>query len=406
MIKSFLTYIIEAKDNGKLSHLEHIEDEILNKGYDGAITSLDMLSDLGHELAGTSDSNIIISTKFDGAPAIVAGTNPENGKFFVAYKSMKNLFYTVDDIKKVYPSGELTEKYILALQLLPELGIKDILMGDFLFSSKDVKTKEIHGVNYYTFKPNTITYAVPVDSEIGDRVSKAQIGIVFHTSYAGETINTLKITLGANVSYLNESRRVWAMGASFEDATGLTKFSGDENAKFQNQIKMAKGSLKRSAQVLEQLTSTDTNSVGFRLKVYFNTRVRNNLKFADVHSMQRSFEEYYETYMQKEIEKRKSERGKETIVNQLVASQKFFNDHKKDIYMAIATYVTIHNAKNIIVNKLNKIDSLKSFLEITPGEFKVTNPEGFVAIRDGGAVKFVDRLNFSAANFNIEKTWS
>lgn len=408
MIKSFLNFIFEAPDRSKLKHLEHIEDEMINLGIEGAIDAINILSGIGNQLEGNAESNTVFSTKFDGAPAIITGINPENGKFFVATKSAfaksPKLCYSTKDVKNWY-TGDLADKLSLAIELLPELGIKGILQGDFLFSKKDLKTKEIDGETYYIFRPNTITYAVPVNSELGDRVSKSQIGIVFHSTYTGDTIEDLQVSFGADISNLNQSRRVWFIGATFEDATGLTKFSSEENTKFQNQLRMAKGSLKKSGSIIQDLVATDQYSFGYRLKVYFNSRVRDNKKFIDVLSIQKEFEDYYYNFIQKEIEKRKTEKGKEPFVQKIITSKNFFDRNKNNIYMAIATYVTIHNAKNIIINKLNKVNSLKSFLEVTPGEYKVTNPEGFVAITGSKAVKFVDRLNFSAANFNIEKNW-
>lgn len=62
------------------------------------------------------------------------------------------------------------------------------------------------------------------------------------------------------------------------------------------------------------------------------------------------------------------------------------------------------NAKEQIINRLKKIEGVGTFLEDENG-FKVTSPEGFVAIKDGMAVKLVDRLEFSRANFTVAKDW-
>ena len=58
----------------------------------------------------------------------------------------------------------------------------------------------------------------------------------------------------------------------------------------------------------------------------------------------------------------------------------------------------------VCLNKLNTIQSIGSFLRTKRG-YKVTNPEGYVAIKKGGAVKLVDRLEFSRANFTMAKDW-
>ena len=64
----------------KNTHIEHPEDSILNKGKDGALNVLNFLKEKNSEL----------SVKYDGAPAIVWGINPENDKFFVGTKSVFN----------------------------------------------------------------------------------------------------------------------------------------------------------------------------------------------------------------------------------------------------------------------------------------------------------------------------
>ena len=72
----------------------------------------------------------------------------------------------------------------------------------------------------------------------------------------------------------------------------------------------------------------------------------------------------------------------------------------------MATYLGILEAKNMVVKKLETIKGIGTFLKTGDG-FKVTAPEGYVAIdsEDGSAVKLVDRLTFSHANFTIAKNW-
>ena len=83
----------------------------------------------------------------------------------------------------------------------------------------------------------------------------------------------------------------------------------------------------------------------------------------------------------------------------------FIKRNKNTLTMAIDSNVTIQNAKNFLVGKLSEIQSIGHFLR-TPNGYKVTAPEGFVAVdRAAGAVKLVDRLEFSRANFTAEKDW-
>ena len=82
----------------------------------------------------------------------------------------------------------------------------------------------------------------------------------------------------------------------------------------------------------------------------------------------------------------------------------FIATNQKSIYFTIASYINLQTAKNFVMRKLEKVGDFGTFLETENG-YKVTAPEGFVAIKSGRALKLVDRLEFSRANFNVPKTW-
>ena len=181
---SFKQYLNEAKN----THLEHLEDEIINNGYQGGVNAVEFLKSIRNMLVGSSRRKLNVSVKWDGAPAVFCGINPENGKFFVGTKSVFNknakVNYTNADIRKNH-SGELASKLSIALKELKRLGISGVLQGDFLFSQSDLKKINLDGDDMISFTPNTITYAVPVNSSIGRQISRARMGIVFHTKYTG-----------------------------------------------------------------------------------------------------------------------------------------------------------------------------------------------------------------------------
>lgn len=106
----FTEFLIESKE-GKNVHLEHLEDNVLNAGVSGAREAINFLRSLRDMLAGYTGTKMNVTTKWDGAPAIFAGINPENGKFFVGTKSVfaKNakLNYTDDDIDENHPGSGL-----------------------------------------------------------------------------------------------------------------------------------------------------------------------------------------------------------------------------------------------------------------------------------------------------------
>ena len=214
----FTEYLEESKEN-KNVHLEHIEDEALNRGVAGARDAINFLRSLRDMLAGHSSSHVNITTKWDGAPAIFAGINPENGKFFVGTKGVFNknakLNYTEEDIDNNHPSEGLNSKLKVALRYLPKLGIKGVLQGDMMFAKGDIDKQVIDGVSYIIFQPNTIVYAVPADSKLARSMLDAQLGVVFHTSYTGRTIEDMKASFNVDIGKLSTTKDVWFRDASF-----------------------------------------------------------------------------------------------------------------------------------------------------------------------------------------------
>ena len=191
-MNSFKIFLTEAP--GKNVHMEHLEDEILNQGPRGAKSAIYFLESLTQMLSSGNSSSVNVTTKWDGAPAIIAGIDPENGKFLVGTKSVFNVTpkmnYTSADVDKNH-SGTLADKLKTALKYLPKLGIKTVLQGDMMFTTQDVKAKKIDGESYVTFQPNTILYAVPIDSTEGKKIQSAMMGIVWHTEYTGDKLSNM-----------------------------------------------------------------------------------------------------------------------------------------------------------------------------------------------------------------------
>jgi len=394
----------------KNTHLEHVEDDIINRGSKGGENAINFLKSIRNMLAGSSGKKVNMSVKWDGAPAIICGINPENGQFFVGTKSVFNVTpkinYTSSDIRRNH-SGELANKLNIALRELKKLNISGILQGDFLFSKSDLKTATIDGENMITFTPNTITYAVPVDSDIGKKISRARMGIVFHTSYSGKTMKSLTAGFGT-VSGKSGISSVFLADAAYKDVSGSAKLTSSELSQFDARIRMAEGSLIKAGPMLDEMakSSSDALSVGFRLKAFFNHFIRNTQgNMAKVKTLVDMFREYYQSILQAEIDAKKTDSAKQKYRDILNTNLRFIDRNKQALYFAIASHVTLQNAKNYLVGKLSEIQSSGHFLR-TPNGYKVTAPEGFVAVdRVAGAVKLVDRLEFSRANFTAEKDW-
>ena len=405
-MQKFQDYLVEDKN----THLEHLEDEIINNGTKGAKTAIEFLKSIKKMLQGQKGSTV--SVKWDGAPAVFCGISPENGKFFVATKSLFNktpkINYTNSDISRNH-GGALADKLKECLKYLPSLGIKGVIQGDLLFTSGDKKTATIDGTKSIVFTPNTITYAVPVvktgffGSSLYDNINKAKVGIIFHTSYSGNTIASLKASFGASVSSLKKNKNVFFDDANYKQ-TGVA-FDDTEETAFDNIIKMAEGSAYKAGAFIDMLKNDKGPlSLGIQLKTFFNTYIRQGTAITNTSKLSNNFEVYFRQRIKKEIDSKKTPAAKQKYEEILNVGLKILRPNKEGLYFAIATYITFQSAKAVLLKKLNQIQSIGSFLRTKNG-YKVTNPEGYVAIKGSGAVKLVDRLEFSRANFNMAKDW-
>jgi hypothetical protein len=398
--KGFLT-------QDKNTHLEHLEDDIINRGAVGGDNAINFLKSVRNMLAGTTGSKTNITVKWDGAPAIICGINPENGKFFVGTKSVFNktpkINYTVADIRKNH-GGVVAQKLEVCLANLKRLNIKGILQGDLLFTN-DKKVISIDGEKMLSFTPNTITYAVPQNSGIGKRIANAKMGIVFHTQYNGKKMDSLSASFGTVTGSSN--RNVFLASAAYQDTAVL--FPKSELSKFDAQIRMAEGSLKKAAPILNLMSKniTDDLSVGYRLKTYFNHFIRNSNSSMDkVAVMQKQFRDYFESVLQAEIDKRKTPAGKAKFIKAKADGLQFIDRNKQALYFAIASHITLGVAKTTLLQKMNQIQSIGNFIRTSTG-YRVTAPEGYVAVdKVAGAIKLVDRLEFSRQNFTMPKGWN
>ena len=394
----------------KNTHLEHLEDDIINNGAKGGENAINFLKSVRNMLAGNTGGAVNMTVKWDGAPAIICGINPENNKFFIGTKSVFNatpkINYTVADIKRNHGSGGAAKKLEYSLRYLKSLPIKGILQGDLLFTD-DKETKNIDGESMITFTPNTITYAVPKDSDIGKKVARAKIGIVFHTAYTGKDMKSLSAGFGTVKG--SGGSNIFLASAQYTDKSGSVMFNKRDLNAFDAQIRMAQGSLSKAKPILDEMSKTalsDTLSIGYKLKTFFNYFIKTTQgDMGGVKDMQKRFETYYDNLMDKEIESRKTEKGKAPYIKAKKEGLIFLNRNRTALYFAIASHITLANAKNTLLRKMNQIQSIGHFLR-TPNGYKVTAPEGYVAVdRVAGAVKLVDRLEFSRQNFTMPKGW-
>ena len=390
---------------------EHLEDEVLNNGTNGARNAINFLQSLRDMLAGNSTSKVSVTTKWDGAPAVFAGTNPENGKFFVGTKGVFNvnakLNYTDADIDANHASEGLNAKLKVALRYLPKLGIKGILQGDMMFSKGDIKTQVIDGEKYITFQPNTIVYAVPADAKLAQTMLAAQLGIVFHTSYTGKSMSDLKASFNIDIKNMTTTKDVWFRDAYFFDASGVATFTEQET-------KQITGILSNAGRTLQSINSLNLNRIAANdviltyIKTFNNTKVREGQAIKNTTAHTAELVRWVEAKLNKDISDAKKEETKKKRVKEKTEIMRFFRSAAADLRSIFDLMNLIVDAKNMIVKTLQQIKQITGTFLKTDDGFKVTNPEGFVAVDKlkGNAVKLIDRLEFAHANFTAAKNWS
>ena len=401
---NFKRFITEQKN----THMTHIEDAVIHGGVNGTRQAIMGLRGLRDMLQGTHKGGL--SVKWDGAPAVFAGIDPSDQQFFIAKKGIFNknpmVYKTKADVD-ADTSGDLNTKLNEALLYLPQLGIKNVLQGDFLYSKSDIKIKKIDGQDYVTFHPNTIIYAVPVGSDMAKDILKSKIGIVWHTSYSGTTFESMKAKFGADVSKLSKSKDVWSQDAMLKDITQATLSAAD--TKIVNDRLSAIGSLfnKISGNVLKELGSNPALSQ--QIETFNNSFVRDGEIVKDTKKHTEALVKYIYNKFQKEIDKRKTSKGKDSQAAKRDEFLKFFSaDNKKNLKLIFDLQKLIVEAKLILIAKLNELNDINTFVKTSKG-YKVTGQEGYVAIDTltGGALKVVDRMEFSYNNFSPEilKGW-
>jgi len=400
---------------GKNLHLEHLEDEILNYGVDGGRAAINFLRSLRDMLAGNARSSINMTVKWDGAPAIFAGIDPSDGKFFVAKKSVFNvnpkLYKSLKEIDDDL-SGTLNSKFKVALKEFSKLGIKGVLQGDLMFTDDDVETSKIDGVSYFTFQPNTIVYAVPVDSDMGNQIKRAKIGIVWHTTYTGKELQSMKASFGANISGLKKSSSIWMDDATYKDVSGRATMTDKETQKVTASLSNTGSTFKKinAVQLKKFLNLQDSMTgaiAGASLKTYNNSKVRAGEIIKNPKQHAQGYVKWVEMSIQKQIDKVKSDKGKDKYTSMQKEYVREVSKHTNNLVQIITFQNYLVDAKSQIVNKLNSVKGLTDTFIKTANGFKVTNPEGYVAIDrvSGGAVKLVDRMEFSFNNFTAVKAW-
>ena len=400
-MKTFKQHLSESKN----THMEHLEDNILNAGVEGTRDSINFLRSLRDMLAGSSKSKVNVSVKWDGAPAVFAGRDPSDGRFFVAKKGIFNKnpkVYKTDADIDADTSGDLNAKLKLALAEFKKLGIKGVVQGDFLYDKNDLKTVDIKGEPHITFHPNTIVYAVPKASDLGQEILRSNIGVVWHTTYRGSSFEEMSASFGEEIaSGLKTSKTVWSVDATYKDVSGTANMTKKETDAVTKQLSEA-GKLfnKIKAETLNGVAENPETLM--RVKTFINSKIRVGERIKNTKKFVDDLEVYIDDYYEKQAAGRKTDKGKSAQREKKNATLEYFRKTPKSQIVAMFDlYNLIIDAKHTIIRKLDKAKNIGTFLKTADG-YQVTEQEGFVAIDKMGknAVKLVDRLEFSNANFS------
>ena len=394
----------------QLKHLEHLEDEMLNYGVDGCMAAVSFLKEL-KKMLGHQESTGFMQTKWDGAPSVICGMDPLANIFFVGTKSVFNkdtpkICYSESDVDEMY-SGDLAEKLKFSYRYFSKLGIKGVIQGDLLFTS-DIKRETINREQLYTFRPNTITYGIPVDHPIGKAAAQAKIGVVFHTHYAGTDLPTMQAKAGAPVDSFNNIPEVLVV----RNDTPMNRvgFSKSEMAKFNKSIRKIERMCQVSGDFLNELVGASGTKgdakfhIATYLKQFFNDEIKNARSIGNVNEALYGLLSFYHSKMNKELSKIKTVDNLTKKRNLVYASENYLAENAYKFSAMLALYKELQEVKQMVIDKLDHLEEFRTFVQTEKG-YKVTTPEGYVLHKDGSMIKFVNRLEFAYNNFTLQKQW-
>ena len=391
----------------QLKHLEHLEDEMLNYGVDGCMAAVSFLKEL-RKMLGHQESTGFMQTKWDGAPSVVCGINPENGMFFVGTKSVFNktepkILYSEAEIDVLY-TGDLAEKLKYSLRHFSQLDISGVVQGDLLFTS-DIAKERIDGEELYTFRPNTITYGIPVSHDIGKKASRAKIGVVFHTHYSGSVLSEMQALAGADVKGSTDALVVY-------NDTPMHKvgFTPSEMGIFDRHVAKIERMCQICGPFLDDLVANFGNTgdkkfhISTFLKQFFNNEIKNARSIGNIDETLNDLANFYHEKMSKELAKIKTVANLTKKRNLVYASENYLVNNVYKFKAMLALYKEIQAIKQMVIDKLDHLEEFRTYVQTDKG-YKVTTPEGYVLHKDGDMIKFVNRMEFAYNNFTLQKQW-
>ncbi len=401
-----------------IKHLEHLEDLIFLHGRSGVDMVASLVEDFLDTLRNPADRKTDVSIKLDGAPSLIFGEDPRtgrNGAFFVGTKSVFNKtdpklahsFAEIDEMYGVEAVAEKLKTVFSGLEAVFPRGSGGIFQTELLFTPDIKETQTIQGKQYITFTPNTVTYAVPVDSdsELFEWIREAPYGLCINQQYSAsptgfdEAIDTQTTTLDFDMV---EGMVRAAQGEGFFLANAYrrdlsaTDLSLDINTTAQN-LKNVVAITKRLSADFNKLWVKD-NPVIQATKRFINQLVRKEHPTVTGRGRFQDFLSELESFARQED--RISGRVRDTLLE-------FVQDRVDDLEVMWQIFTGLVEIKYAILEALYELAAGpvgETFIQTDAG-FDVTRDEGFVLTStvDGSVVKLVDRIEFSRLNFEIRR---
>lgn len=393
----------------QLKHLEHLEEEMLNYGVDGCVASVNFLKELMKMLGKKSDASGFLQTKWDGAPSVICGKSPTTGMFFVGTKSVFNktepkTCYSDEQID-IWYQGDLATKLKYALKYFQELDIDGVIQGDLLYTDDTIDKEKVDGIDYYMFRPNTITYAAPVDSPLGKQIKQSKIGVVFHTHYTGDVLAEMQARAGAKIKSNSHV-------ACIQNDTPINKVTLTEReiTEFNRHIAKIERMCRICGPFLDDLVENFGNTgdkkfhISSYIKQFFNAEIRERRNVGNVDETIHALVNFYDAKMQKELAKIKTPANRVKKSNLVYKSENYLINNVYKFKAMLALYKEFQIVKQKIIDKLDHLEEFKTFV-LTENGYKITTPEGYVLHQDGNMIKLVNRLEFAYNNFTLQKQW-
>ena len=396
----------------QLKHLEHLEDEMLNYGVEGCHAAVSFLKEL-RSMIGKKASGSLMQTKWDGAPSVVCGKHPLTGRFFVGTKSVFNktepkLCYFDENIDAYYGNiPDLKSKLKVALSEFAKLDIKGVIQGDLLYTD-DVTEEEVNGQKLYTFRPNTITYGIPVDHPLGEQCKASKIGVVFHTHYTGDDLESMQAQGGVPDSMIGSSTDV----LNIKNTTPMSdvNFSAAEFTEFDRHVNEIERMCRFSGAFLDELlglkgTKGDAKwHISSYMKQFFNDQIKQQQTITNADKALADMINFYDGKVNAAASKltAKTQVQKKNLI---YASQNYAVENADKFKGVLKLYKELQALKTMVIGKLDDLEKTIKTYVMTDKGYKITAHEGYVLHKDGSMIKFVNRIEFSYNNFTLAKQW-